>query len=374
MIVMMGRIAYLKSRYLPLTEIYIYWQIKYLRRYEPIVICAKKMNLDKFPIENIRSFSDRKISYLVNGLSLKLFNYSPYYSRVIEEEDISLIHAVFGGGGVRALPYKKKFGLPLITDFHGNDASALPRKKPGIYKEIINVGDLFLVRSNDMKRDLISLGFPEEKILVHYLGIPIDQYEFKKRELDKELNILLVARFIEKKGIPYAIKALKKVVKVYDNVKLKIIGDGPLRSEIESLIHNLNLERNIILLGKLPKYSDVIREMLNAHIFILPSVMASDGDKEGTPTVLIEAQATGLPVISTHHAGIPEIVIDGKTGFLAKERNVDELAKKIMIFIENPDLIPEFGHNARKHTEERFNIHKQDRMLERVYDKLIQSS
>jgi len=111
--------------------------------------------------------------------------------------------------------------------------------------------------------------------------------------------------------------------------------------------------------------------MINSHILIQPSVTATNGDKESIPNVLIEAQATGMPVISTFHAGIPELVLDGKSGYLVKEREIDGLSEKLNILIENSGLWVEFGKTGRKLVEDEFNIHKQVAKLEKLYAEMI---
>ena len=111
--------------------------------------------------------------------------------------------------------------------------------------------------------------------------------------------------------------------------------------------------------------------MKNSHIFILPSITSANGDKEGIPNVLKEAQATGMPVISTYHAGIPELVLNGRSGYLVKERDTNGLSERLIHLIENPDLWFEFGKIGRKHVEEQFNLHKQIMKLEKIYKEMI---
>jgi len=372
----MKKIAYLKFDYLPLSEVFIYEQLKNIKQFEIILLCTELMNLDKFPLENIRSLSYLPLhSYLINGVFLKFTKYCPYFAKIIESEKVSLIHASFGPYGVHGLSYKKKFDIPLITDFRGHDVYRIPLKKSGIYKKLFKHGDIFLARSNNMKKDLISLGCPSDKIIVHHSSIDINKFKFreiKKVDNNEKIKILLVGRFTEKKGIPYAIKAFANVKKKHKNIEFTIIGDGPQRSEIEAIIKNLRVEKSIRLLGTLP-HNQVIKEISNSHIFMLPSITASDGDKEGIPNVLMEAQAIGLPVISTYHAGIPELVIDGKTGYLVNERDVNALSEKLDYLIEHQDLWASFGRAGRKHVEKEFNIYKQTEKLENIYETVLET-
>lgn len=370
----MKRIACLKFDYLPLSEVFIYEQIINIKKFEVIVICTKMMNLDTFPFKKIVCLSNLPFySYLINGAFLKFTKYCPYFAKIMGSEEVSLIHAPFGPYGVHGLSYKKKFDIPLITDFRGQDVYRIPLQKPKVYTKLFEYGDLFLVRSNYMEKDLISLGCPSEKIIVHHSSIDINKFKFreiKPIEKNDKIKLLLVGRFTEKKGIQFAIKAFAKVRERHSNIEFTIIGDGPQRNEIGALIKNLNVEKSVRLTGSLP-HAKIIEEMSKSHIFILPSVTASDGDKEGIPNVLTEAQATGMPVISTYHAGIPEFVIDGKNGYLVNERDVNALSEKLNYLIEHPELWSIFGRNGRKIVEKEFNIYKQTEKLEKIYEKYI---
>src|SRR3972149_897016 len=149
-----------------------------------------------------------------------------------------------------------------------------------------------------------------------------------------------------------------------------IIGEGPLRKNLENLLLEEGMNNNIKLLGRMNQ-SEIKYYMDNSDIFILSSVTALDGDTEGTPTVLMEAQACGLPVVSTRHSGIPEVVLDGKSGFLVPERDVDALSEKLDYLIRNPELWPEMGRYGRKFVEERYDIHKLNQRLVKIYEALL---
>lgn len=370
----MDNIACLKIGYLPLTETFIYEQFKNIKKFNVIVICAKKLNVDIFPMQDIRCLSDLNITnYIYNGVLLKYSKYCPFFAKIIRTGSVKLIHAPFGTDGLHALSYKKRFNIPLVTDFRGYDIGRLPKKNPRMYDELFKTGDVFLVRSNDMRKDMINLGCPGEKIKIHHSSIDLAKFPFREKIASPEngrINILLVGRLTEKKGVPYAIDAFKKVSELHKNIHFTIVGDGPLKSSLQKHIRLSGLQEKIHLLGSLPQ-KEVIKTMLKSHIFILPSITASDGDKEGIPNVLTEAMATGLPVISTKHGGIPELIEDGRNGFLVEERNVDLLADRLGHLIEHPELWSVFGREGRKKVEEEFNIEKQTEKLEKIYESLI---
>ena len=288
-----------------------------------------------------------------------------YFATIMEEKNIELIHAHFGVIGNYSIRLRQLLKKPLIVSFYGFDAAIADSTT---YAELFKSEKVITVLSNDMKKDLIRLGCSEKKLIIHHLGVDLNKFSYNERHTNpsEKIKFLCVGRFVEKKGIIYAIKAFSKLLLEHKNIELRIIGDGEMRKEIENLIHDLEIQNEVILLSSLP-HSKVIEEMHSSHIFILPSITAGNGDKEGTPTVLMEAQATGMPVISTYHAGIPEVVIDGKTGYLVKEKDVNSLYKKIDYLIEHPELWNELGKNGRKHIEEKYNISKQVAILEEIY-------
>ncbi len=132
----------------------------------------------------------------------------------------------------------------------------------------------------------------------------------------------------------------------------------------------MNLNKFVSIEGE-KTHETVIKEMLDSHILILPSITASDGDTEGQGAVLLEAQATGMPVVSTWHNGIPEGVLHDKTGQLAKTKDSDDLAEKIIYLLDNPELWPEYGRSGRNLIENNFNLELQLEKLEKIYEKLI---
>ena len=306
-------VAHLTSVYLPLTQTWLYHnQIINLKRYEPIVMAQSTMNLDKFPTQNVYSIPKRSIiSKIFNMIHIKLTGSykTRYFENITKENNVKLLHAHFGTEGVRYLKLKKNLDLPITTTFYGSDVSMNP-KKPYWKKQYIRLfqeGDLFLTEGNNMKNELIKLGCPENKIIVQHLGVDLNTFNFTPRTLPEDGNIviLIAGSFREKKGIPYAIQTFAKVKKDHPNIQLRILGDGPLRDQIESLIAELDLSNSVTLLGYQP-HDVFLNEATNAHIFMLPSITAHNGDTEGgAPGAILEAQATGLPVISSYHADIP---------------------------------------------------------------------
>jgi len=372
----MERIAFAVHTYLGPSSTFIYNQLKTIRSYDVTILTQVKGNLDQFPFFRIVSISDlpffqRYLEYLTN-----YFGRFSCFKKTIREQNIKLIHAHFGWEGIFILPLKRHFKLPLVTSLYGSDINRWPRK--AIYRRqlrrLFSEGDIFLAVSNDLRRTAVSLGCPEQKIMVHDWGIDLGKFKpAVTREEKDAVKILMCGRLVEYKGFKKGIEAFAQSLKKHRNIRLEIIGDGPLKKELVRTIQKLGLEKYVTLSGS-KTYQEVARAMREADIFIMPYSVGKHGEREGLPNVLKEAQATGLPVISTALGGVPEVVLDGETGFLIKEKDTEELARKLNLLIEKPELRADYGKKGRELVEERYDIVKQTRKLEDIYRKLIRGS
>ena len=372
-------IAHIIDTYLDISATFIYGYITNLQKYKVILLTKETTNLDLFPFKNLYCaprFRRYSLRWIWDKSCQKMLKRELYYEYIIKRKKLRLIHAHFGPNGVRILRTKKRLGLPLITTFYGYDMSRLVQQKKWrkAYKKLFREGDFFLVEGSHMKRDMISLGCSPQKIKIQHIGVDINKFKYQERKLknsDSKIRVLFCGRFTEKKGLIYGLKAIKIVTERFPNLEFRIIGDGELRSEIEHFIKEENMQRSVVLLGYQPHYV-FLEEAQKADILLQPSVTAKNGDSEGgAPTVLLEAQATGLPVISTCHADIPEVVMDGKSGFLVPERNPETIASKLEYLIKNPELWIEMGKYGRKHIEENYNIYKEVKKLEDIYSQFI---
>lgn len=329
------------------------------------------MNSRKAPARLLRTLNVFK--YGKDALSLRLlYAVIPFLGK---EQKYDIIHCHFGpSGSLGVLLYE--IGAvkgKIITTFHGYDMSSfIVSNGNNVYKKLFFNGDLFLPISDYWKRKLIRLGCNEKKIIVHRMGINLEKFKFSERrkQSGEPIKILTIGRLVEKKGHEYAIQAIAKIIKKYKNIEYIIAGDGPFRSKLEDLISELGIESYIKFLGAVEP-NEVLKLYQQAHIFTLPSITARNGDQEGIPVVLMEAQATGLPIISTYHTGIPEVVVDGKSGFLVPERDVDALAERLEYLIEHPEIWPEMGKAGRKFVEEHYDINKLNNRLVEIYQKLL---
>jgi colanic acid/amylovoran biosynthesis glycosyltransferase len=264
----------------------------------------------------------------------------------------------------------------LVVTFHGYDFSTVPRVEgPDVYHNLFRDAGTVTVNCEYARERVRELGCPAERIQTLRMGVDLNEFAFQKhpRVVTDPVRVLTVARLVEKKGIEFAIRAIAHLREKHPGIRYDIIGDGPLRASLEKLVAELRLDEIVRFHGTAS--NQVVREkMKQAHIFLLSSVTAQNGDQEGTPVSLIEAQACGLPVISTRHSGIPEVVLDGESGFLVAERDAEALADKLSLLIENPRLCDQFGACGRKHVEAQFDVHRLNTELVRIYEQTVRNS
>jgi colanic acid/amylovoran biosynthesis glycosyltransferase len=289
-----------------------------------------------------------------------------------------IVHCHYGEMGLHFGFAATLWSVPLVVSFYGYDCSSYPALHgPDVYRRMFRGTATVTALSDHMKRRLIALGADASRVRIQPLPVDTQEFRFRERrpESDQPVRLLSVARFTEKKGLEYALRAFARVLEERDagalpQLEYELIGEGPLRAELERLTSSLGIAANVRFRGALAGPA-VASAMDSADIFILPSVVASDGDEEGTPTVLLEAAACGLPVLSTRHGGIPEIVEHDVTGILAPERDVETLAAGLRTLVTDAALRRRMGEAARRRAEARFDIRSVAAGLEEIYDDAI---
>lgn len=288
-----------------------------------------------------------------------------------------IIQCHFGLLGRKGMLLRKMGALDgkLITAFHGVDISQnLLQFGADMYDDLFADCDLLLPSTGFFRDRLIQLGCDDHKTVLHYLGIDTSTFKFTPRlpPADGRIRLATVARLTEKKGIEYSLQAIAKAREVYPNLQFDLIGDGHLRPSLEQMIHSLGLNDSVNLLGA--KTRDELIAILNqAHLFLHPSVTPESGDQEGSPVAIQEAMAMGLPILSTTHAGIPELVEDGVSGFLVPERDADALAEKLIALIQHPERWAAMGQAGRARVEQQRDIERLNDRLVQIYQTLLSS-
>lgn len=291
-----------------------------------------------------------------------------------KDYDIFICH--FGPNGLVAAQQKAVGAIQgkIITVFHGYDMSKhLKQHGDNVYQELFRAGDLFLPISVKWQEELIRIGCDPAKIIVHRMGVDSNIFKPAIRDEDGRLKIVSVGRLVEKKGMEFAIRAVSEVARGRDDLSFRIAGDGPLKDELEVLIKDLGAQGKIELLGWQTN-DEIAKLMCQSDLLLAPSVTDKNGDMEGIPVVLMEAMAQEIPVVSTWHSGIPELVQDQVAGLLVKERDVDALAGQLRFMLDHPEKRKEYGRNGRKIVEEHFNIKTLNVRLEEICLQTIQET
>ncbi len=301
------------------------------------------------------------------ALSLRCF----YALVAFLHSEFDIIHCHFGTNGIMGAVLRE-LGVKgrLVTSFYGHDLSAfLAGGGARAYRRLLASGDLFLPVSDYFGKKLVGLGCDEKKTVTHHLGVDPAQLTGTARRGDG-VKVLTVGRLVEKKGHEYALQAIAKLVPRHEGLEYIIAGDGPLRAGLESLAGELGLGGRVHFMGEVTS-EEAARLYAECDLFLLPSVKAANGDEEGTPTVLCEAQASYLPVVSTRHSGIPEVVLDGRSGFLVPERDAGALAEQMELLIRDPARRAEMGKRGRALIEQQYDVRKLNRRLVELYEEVL---
>jgi len=337
-------------------------------------VAAQVTNVDGYRGIMITDKSDeyRKNSPFPSVLSLQSIKQNP---QVIKQLKIVGYHIHHGSLAPKFQFLKEKHGLPMIVSFRGNDATAYPKKKKKNLqrlRELFQSGDLFLPVCEHLKNEIVKLGCPENKIRVLYGGVNLDRFQYRARQLkeNKKIRFLAVGRFVEKKGFSHLISAFAAVKKQHSNVVLTLIGKGPCEDEYRKLIRKHGLGGSVKIVSW-ASYKTIHKKYYRSHIFCAPSCTDQNGNQEGIPNTLKEAMATGMPVISTTHAGIPELVTNKVNGLLVPEGSVSSLAKAMNWMIQHPERWETLGENARKKIEKDFNLTLQLKKQKGFYDEVL---
>ena len=372
-------VAHFKDAFLPLSETFVYPLVSRLDRYQSIVVDRhQRQNRQAFPFEDYYSVAEKRGPWYAKAerLTLRYLGRSPYLERVLKGTSARIIHAHFGQLGALITPVARRLGLPLVVSFYGKDLSIFvqdPRWKSRFDRLWQDVHTVVALGDN-MVSQLERAGCSAHKLVILPIAIDLERVQYVERvppEPDATIHLLAVGRLVDKKGFDVALRAVSSLAGSL-NIHLSIAGEGPERANLEELARQLNVRHKTSFLGWL-NYDQFIAEMSKADLFVLPS--RSDrktGETEGTPTVLLEAQATGLPVVSTLHAGIPDIVQHGQSGWLVPENNPRALAMQLREILAKSPEWAEVSRRARLNIERNHSLPVVVARLEKIYDACLQ--
>lgn len=289
-----------------------------------------------------------------------------YQSLQQEKPDVLLVQ--YGITAAKNLRVIKLSGIPLVIHFHGYDASmySVLEKNKQAYTEMFAYASAIIGVSKKMVEMLSEMGAPAEK-LHHLCYGPNPRFESVSPQYGEQ-QFLGLGRFVDKKAPHLTILAFKQVLEKYPQAQLRMIGTGPLLMTCKDLVSYYKLEQNVHFPGA-HGIDRVLEEMQHVCAFVQHSRRALDGDMEGTPVAILEAQLAGLPVISTLHAGIPDVVISGETGLLVSENDVDGMARCMIRILDDSAGASSMGTKARAHVVENFTMEKYISRLQEVVEK-----
>lgn len=374
----MHEIAIFRQNLFRISEPFISQQAQQLRRYKPVYVGRLRFG-DPPAMSKVLALQDQGEWRRWPLIAWQVVTRDPGpYQRLLGERQPALIHAHFGTDGVYALALATRLRVPLITTFHGFDAtlstasllcSPAWANYPLFRRRLARQGALFLCVSSFIRDRVLAMGFPAERTRVHYTGV--DCQIIPMRDVREETSTILhVARLVEMKGTQYLIRAFADVIHKHPAARLIVIGDGPLGRTLKKLAKSLVPNGQIRFLGALP-HDDVMLWMRKAAMLVLPSIRTRSGRVEGLGMVLLEAAATGVPVVACRVGGIPEGVIDGQTGFLVPDRDAQALSRRIVELLDAPELRERMGAKGRAFVEQHFDSRQQGAVLEALYDEVV---
>ncbi len=363
---------------LPRSETFIQSQAAALRRFKPCYTGVQRASTSLvIPEDAVVLMRDDSMAERIRRRVFLHTGQAPAFYNALRAKKPALLHAHFAPDGATALPLISVLDVPLIVTLHGYDVTSseasLSKSFTGRLflkrrKRLFKTAGLFVCISDFIRQRAIKAGFPESKLRVHYIGVDLTFYRPDTRVQRQQNLVLFVGRLVEKKGCRFLIEAMERVQQRMKEAELVVIGDGPLRQSLEILGKAKGIA--VQFLGSQP--SSVVRDWLSrARVFCVPSVTAGTGDSEGLPIVFTEAQAMGVPVVSTMHAGIPEVVRHGETGLLAPERDQALLAEYLLRYLSDDTFWRAGSRSACDWIQKRFDLSQQTAELEHLYAEVM---
>ena len=286
------------------------------------------------------------------------------FQGLLRERKPGVVLAHYGIEGLRVERACRREGVPFVVHFHGFDLSSLYRH--AVYRHSCRrmlTAAAGTVAVNSVQRQrLLALGCPPERIAFIPYGVPVDQFTPSTCQGEQPCRFLAVGRLVPKKAPLLTLRAFARCAAECPGARLILIGDGPLREKVERTVRDLGVAGCVTLAGAVPN-ERVREEMGRAGVFLQHSVTAPNGDEEGWPVAVAEAAACGLPIVATRHAGIPEQVVEGETGFLVEEGDWEAMAGKMVLLARDPAKRQAMGLAGRRHIEEHGDVRRSIELL-----------
>lgn len=379
------RVLHSVGCFLNISENWIFPQIFGVPEVKARVFCEATANLDAFAVPSCSLIVARPAWNRAGGIPRGLTVLGRWFKCEglltnfrLRRWRPHILHAHFGDRAFSNLNLKSRLGVRLITSFYGWDAWLLPESNPSWvkkYQELFKVGDIFLVEGSAMRDRLISLGCPAEKIKIHRIGADLSILKFAEKDFSQGLKIAMVGRFTEKKGLVDGLRACALAQAQGVDLEVTIVGDASandpagqeIKRHLQALAGRPELTGHVRFAGFL-SLAETRTLLAGQNVMLCPSRRAAGGDAEGgSPVVLTEAMAMGLVCLGTRHCDIPEVILDGQTGWLCEEGEVNKLAELISRLARNHEEILPMTRQGRQHVEENFSLQSQLQKLGRIY-------
>jgi glycosyltransferase involved in cell wall biosynthesis len=331
------------------------------------VFCRTRLLADRFPFEPVHT----------GGTLYALTRRSAAFDARFRQAGFDLVHAHFGLGAVYALPFARRHRLPLLVTFHGYDVPLLgsPRRwlpqhlryalrGPQVLREMA----LGLCASQELYDMLRALGVPAERLRVHRLGIDVGRFVPGSRR-DDQFGVVMIGRFVEKKGFDYGLRAFAAAARTEPRMQLTVVGDGPMAPALQAIARQEGVAARVHFTGPLPP-EQVAALLAGSHVLLAPSVVDRQGNRESGLIVVKEASASGAVPIGSRHGGIPEIIDDEVTGYLAPERDVETLTERLLRLARDPVLRHRMALAGRAKMEREYDNRVRVQVLETIYDEI----
>lgn len=367
------RVLHYRSVFPVPSETFIRETVTRHQRYDPVVVTHRRLDgvkitdlrIDELPIGRMGGLVDRSAAVRISLCSRRL-------TGALVDIHPAVLHAHFGEEGFAASRPAERLGIPLVVTFYGSDATALGQhflwKRR--FRQLFRRAAAVLAEGPHLAARLVALGAPPGKVVIHRIPVRLELFAFRSPaapEAGKPLIVLQACRFVEKKGVDLTIRAFARIASASPAAVLWLMGSGPEENRLRQLAAETGLGSRIQFLAAAShgEYADILRQ---AHIFVHPSRTARNGDGEGgAPTALLEAQAAGLPIVSTTHADIPAVV-DSGAALLAPPENVAALAALMLQLIRNPQEWQERARAGRRRVENDHDPRRLSARLEELYD------
>jgi len=286
-------------------------------------------------------------------------------TKFLVNNGVKVMLAEYGPVGCAIARACKQANVKLYVHFHGYDASRLIEKMHirYAYRELAKNSAGFIFPSKFLANQLGSIGI--DNSMLYVAPCCVDTREFSFTTEKDNLLLLSIGRFVPKKAPHKTILAFAKILRGFPDLRLEMIGDGELLPMCKDLVQSLGIQKNVVFHGSQP-HSFVKDRLSRAKLFLQHSVTAPDGDTEGLGVSLLEAMATGAVVVATRHNGFVETVVEGVTGFLVDENDVDAMTENVLILLRNEKLLCEMRLNARRRVENFYSVELQIATLKKI--------